>query len=73
MPIDTTIHGLVETSTSVQTTQYGGLDQTLQQFDFPIAQQGTIYIQYLVLNVSTKFDLRYQQLLFYEIIFVLWF
>jgi hypothetical protein len=43
MPIDTTIHGLVETSTSVQTTQYGGLDQTLQQFDFPIAQQGTIY------------------------------
>jgi hypothetical protein len=45
MPIDTTIHGLVETTTGVQTAQYGGLDQTLQQFDFPIAQQGTIYIK----------------------------
>ncbi|WJX80027.1 hypothetical protein P8452_63078 [Trifolium repens] len=37
--IDTTKHGLVETSTGVQTAQYGGLDQSLQQFDFPFPQQ----------------------------------
>jgi hypothetical protein len=43
LPIDTTIHGMVETSASVQTAQYGGQDQALLQFDFPIAQQGTLY------------------------------
>lgn len=44
LPIDTTIHGLVETSSSVQTAQYGGQDQARQPFDFPIAQQGTLYV-----------------------------
>ncbi|KAK2364943.1 calmodulin-binding protein 60 D [Trifolium repens] len=52
MPIDTTIHGLVETSTGVQTAQYGGLDQTLQQFDFPIAQQGLLNTDPTSFNLS---------------------
>ncbi|CAJ2631748.1 unnamed protein product [Trifolium pratense] len=39
MPIDTTTHGLVETSTGVQPAQYGGQDQTLPQLDFSIPLQ----------------------------------
>jgi len=50
LPIDTTIHGLVETSASVQTAQYGGQDQALQQFDCPIAQQGTLYLYTYILH-----------------------
>jgi len=44
LPIDTTIHGLGETSASVQTAQYGCQDQALQPFDFSIARQGTLHV-----------------------------
>ncbi|XP_045796711.1 calmodulin-binding protein 60 C-like isoform X2 [Trifolium pratense] len=40
MPIDTTTNGLVETSTGLQTAQYGGQDQILEQLDFAIPPQG---------------------------------
>lgn len=44
MPVGTTKHGSVETSAGVQTAQYGGPGHGLQQFEVPIAQQGSVYM-----------------------------
>jgi len=44
LPTDTTTHGLVGTSTSVQNAHYGGQDQAPQQSDFRVGHQGILYI-----------------------------